>query len=158
MTTLTLRVNGASHEVEIDPATPLIFVLRNKLGLTGSKFGCGLETCGACTVLVDGERELSCVRAVSEFEGQEITTVEGLMEDGKLSAVQEAFVGEGAAQCGYCIPGIVVATTGLLKKNPHPNDEEITEALEKNLCRCGSHANVLKAIKRLTEDGGLNNG
>jgi aerobic-type carbon monoxide dehydrogenase small subunit (CoxS/CutS family) len=108
-------------------------------------------------VLVDGEPELSCVRAVSEFEGQEITTVEGLMKDGKLSAVQGAFLNEGAAQCGYCIPGIVIATTGLFKKNSAPDDAAITEALEKHLCRCGSHANVLKAIKRIAADGGLNN-
>ena len=158
MTTITLRVNGVSHTVESDPATPLIFILRNNLGLTGSKLGCGLETCGACAVLVDGEPELSCVRAVSEFEGHDITTVEGLMEDGKLSTVQDAFVTDGAAQCGYCIPGIVVATTGLFKKNSAPDDAAITEALEKHLCRCGSHANVLKAIKRIAADGGLNNG
>jgi aerobic-type carbon monoxide dehydrogenase small subunit (CoxS/CutS family) len=104
---------------------------------------------------VDGETELSCVRAVSEFEGCEITTIEGLAENGKLSVIQEAFVGEGAAQCGYCIPGIVIATTGLLAKTPRPNDSEIAEALEKHLCRCGSHMNVIKAIKQVAAEGGV---
>jgi aerobic-type carbon monoxide dehydrogenase small subunit (CoxS/CutS family) len=155
MTTISLRVNGTSHDVEVDPATPLIFVLRNNLGLTGPKLGCGLETCGACAILVDGETELSCVRAVSEFEGCEITTVEGLTENGKLSIIQEAFVGEGAAQCGYCIPGIVIATTGLLAKTPQPNDIEIAEALEKHLCRCGSHMNIIKAIKQVSAEEGI---
>ncbi|MDH5749513.1 MAG: (2Fe-2S)-binding protein [Rhodospirillales bacterium] len=158
MTRLTLRVNGTSHEVETDPATPLIFVLRNQLGFTGPKLGCGLETCGACTVLVDGKAELSCARAASEFEGNEITTVEGLISDGKLSAVQQAFLDEGAAQCGYCIPGIIIAVTGLMSKTPQPSESNIAEALEKHLCRCGSHANVIKAIKRLAKDGGLSNG
>jgi nicotinate dehydrogenase subunit A len=155
MSTISLRVNGTSHDVEVDPATPFIFVLRNNLGLTGPKLGCGLETCGACAILVDGETELSCVRAVSEFEGCEITTIEGLAENGKLSVIQEAFVGEGAAQCGYCIPGIVIATTGLLAKTPRPNDSEIAEALEKHLCRCGSHMNVIKAIKQVAAEGGV---
>ncbi|MGY9015951.1 MAG: (2Fe-2S)-binding protein [Rhodospirillales bacterium] len=155
MTTTSLRVNGTSHDVEVDPATPLIFVLRNNLGLTGPKLGCGLETCGACAILVDGETELSCVRAVSEFEGCEITTVEGLTENGKLSVIQEAFVGKGAAQCGYCTPGIVIAATGLLAKTPQPNDAEIAEALEKHLCRCGSHMNVIKAIKQVVAEGGV---
>ena len=154
MTVISLRVNGASHDVDVDPATPLIFILRNNLGLTGPKLGCGLETCGACAILVDGETELSCVRAVSEFEGCEITTVEGLAEGGKMSAIQKAFVGEGAAQCGYCIPGIIIATTGLLAKTSQPNDAEITEALDKHLCRCGSHMNIINAIKQVASEKG----
>ncbi len=158
MTLLTLRVNGASHQVETDPATPLIFVLRNQLGFTGPKLGCGLETCGSCAVLVDGEPELSCARAASEFEGLEITTVEGLISDGKLSAVQQAFMDEGAAQCGYCIPGIIIAVTGLMSRTPQPDEGEIAEALEKHLCRCGSHVNVIKAITRLAADGGSDDG
>ena len=158
MTRIALRVNGASHEIEADPATPLIYVLRNQLELTGAKLGCGLEQCGACTVLVDGEPVLSCVRAVSEFDGNEIVTVEGLADDGAPSDVQRAFMEEGAAQCGYCTPGIVVATTALLNKNSNPNDAEIREALNDHLCRCGSHARVLAAIDRLVRDGGRANG
>jgi len=149
MTTLTLRVNGVPHEVTTDTATPLIFVLRNQLGFTGPKLGCGLETCGACAVLVDGEPELSCTRAASEFEGKEITTVEGLSSNDELSAVQQAFLDEGAAQCGFCTPGIIIAVTSLMSKIPQPNAGNISEALAKHLCRCGSHANVIKAINRL---------
>ena len=153
MNTFTLLVNGNNHSVESDPATPLIFILRNQLNYTGPKLGCGLETCGACAVLVDGEVELSCTRAASEFEGKHITTVEGLSLNGNLSAVQQAFMDEGAAQCGYCTPGIIIAVTGLISKNSKPSDDEISEALEKHLCRCGSHANVIKAVKRLTTRG-----
>ena len=151
MNTFTLSVNGINHPVETDPATPLIFILRNQLNYTGPKLGCGLETCGACAVLVDGEVELSCTRAASEFEGKQITTIEGLSLNGNLSAVQQAFMDEGAAQCGYCTPGIIIAVTGLISKKSKPSDSEINEALEKHLCRCGSHANVIKAVKRLTD-------
>ena len=153
MTTFPLLVNGTKHSVETDPATPLIFILRNQLNYTGTKLGCGLETCGACAVLVDGEVELSCTRAASEFEGKQITTIEGLSLNGNLSAVQQAFMDEGAAQCGYCTPGIIIAVTGLISKNSKPSDDEIGEALEKHLCRCGSHANIIKAVKRLTTGG-----
>ena len=150
MNTFTLLVNGTNHPVETDPATPLIFILRNQLNYTGPKLGCGLETCGACAVLVDGEVELSCTRAASEFEGKQIITIEGLSLNGNLSAVQQAFMDEGAAQCGYCTPGNIIAVTGLISKNSKPSDDEISEALEKHICRCGSHANVIKAVKRLT--------
>ena len=153
MTTFTLLVNGTNHSVKTDSATPLIFILRNQLSYTGPKLGCGLETCGACAVLVDGETELSCTRAASEFEGKQITTIEGLSLNGNLSAVQQAFMDEGAAQCGYCTPGIIIAVTGLISKTSKPSDGEINEALEKHLCRCGSHANVIKAVKRLTAGG-----
>ncbi len=154
MTKITLRVNGASHETEADPSTPLIFVLRNQLGLTGAKLGCGLEQCGACAVLADGEPVLSCVRAVSEFEGRDIQTVEGLMDNGKPSTVQQAFIDEGAAQCGYCTAGLVVATTAMLKKNDNPDRATIDAALADHLCRCGSHLRVIKAIDRLVAEGG----
>lgn len=150
---ITLRVNGSSHEVEANPSTPLVYVLRNQLDLTGTKHGCGLEQCGACAVLVNGEPTLTCDRAVSEFEGCEIVTVEGLAEGGAGNAVQRAFVEEGAAQCGYCTPGIVIAATALLNGNPTPNDEEIKEALNDHLCRCGSHGRVLHAINRLIGEG-----
>ena len=111
MIKFTICVNGVSHEIVTDPETPLIFVLRNQLGFTGSKLGCGLETCGACAVLVKGESVLSCSRSVSEFNGKEITTIEGLVSDGKLSPVQQAFLDERAAQCGFCTPGIIIAVT-----------------------------------------------
>lgn len=153
MSKLNLNVNGKAHEFDVDPDTPLIFVLRSQLGLTGPKLGCGQEQCGACVILVDGEATNSCVRAASEFEGQEIVTIEGLSTDGELSPVQEAFRDEGAAQCGYCTSGIIVATTALLNKNSKPTSEDVHEALHDHLCRCGSHARVLAAIDRLTGEG-----
>ncbi|MBK19091.1 MAG: (2Fe-2S)-binding protein [Rhodospirillaceae bacterium] len=153
MTSFSLNVNGRTCEVECDPATPLIYVLRNHLDLVGAKLGCGLEQCGACAILVDGERVLSCVRAASEFEGAEITTVEGLVQDGEPSVVQQAFIEEGAAQCGYCTAGLVIATTALLEKTPRPDDTEIQSALNDHLCRCGSHARVLRAIDVLVQRG-----
>jgi aerobic-type carbon monoxide dehydrogenase small subunit (CoxS/CutS family) len=152
MARITLHVNGAAHAVEADPATPLLFVLRNRLGLTGAKLGCGLEQCGACAVLVDGEATLSCVRAVSEFEGRRIVTVEGLGEGGGLSDVQRAFVEEGAAQCGYCTPGLVIAVTALLERTPEPDPAAIGAALKGHLCRCGAHASVLRAVRRLAAE------
>lgn len=153
MAKISFKVNGKMQEVECDPATPLIYVLRNQLDLVGAKLGCGLEQCGACAVMVDGEPTLSCVRAASEFEGAEITTVEGLAKGGKPSALQQAFIEEGAAQCGYCTAGLVVAATALLEKNPKPDDTEVREALREHLCRCGSHLRVLKAIDRVIQRG-----
>jgi len=159
---ITLRVNGADHTVEADPATPLLYVLRGALGLTGVKLGCGLEQCGSCAVLVDGVSTLCCNRPVAEFSGPssnklpEIITVEGLAKNGALNAIQQAFVEEGAAQCGYCTPGIVIAATGLLKNNNNPSEEEVIEALHPHLCRCGSHPNVMRAVNRVIKNGGLN--
>ncbi len=150
--TVTLNVNGAAHEVEADPATPLIFVLRNQLGLTGVKLGCGLEQCGACTVMVDGETVLSCVKTVSEFADKKILTIEGLAVHPVGSAVQNAFVAENAAQCGYCTPGMVTEVTALLGAKPKPTRSEIVEALNGHLCRCGSHLRVFKAIDRVVAE------
>lgn len=158
MNRFSLRINGRPREIEADPAMPLIFALRGKLRLTGAKLGCGLEQCGACAVLADGETVLSCVRAISEFEDSDITTVEGLADDALGRRVQRAFTDAGAAQCGYCTPGIVVATTGLLRRNPAPDRAEIAAALDGHLCRCGSHGRVLKAIRRLIEEGGRDAG
>ncbi len=152
MTRIALRVNGTSHEIEADPSTPLVFILRNRLGLTGAKLGCGLEQCGACAVLVDGRPVLSCVRAVSEFEEAEIVTVEGLVEDGIGNDIQRAFMAEGAAQCGYCTPGIVIAVTALLRRTGDPAEADIADALRDHLCRCGSHVRVLRAIRRLVRE------
>ncbi len=148
METLSLNVNGRDHQVAVDPSTPLLFVLRNHLGLTGAKLGCGLEQCGACAVLVDGVSTLCCSTPVAEYSGREIVTVEGLAADGG-NAVQRAFADLGAAQCGYCTPGLVVAVTALLKRSPKPDKAEIVEALTPHLCRCGSHARVLGAVDRL---------
>lgn len=153
MPTLNLRVNGEARRVEAASDTPLLQVLRNQLGLTGAKLGCGLEQCGACAVLVDGESKLSCVSAASEFEGKEIVTVEGLAKDGKLSNVQRAFIAETAAQCGYCTPGMVIAVTGLFRRTAKPSDAEVREALSDHLCRCGSHARILAAVDRLRREG-----
>lgn len=146
---LALTVNGAVHEVEADPATPLIYVLRNRLGLMGAKLGCGLEQCGACAVIADGEKVLSCVRAVSEFAGARIVTVEGLAGDGDLNPVQRAFLDESAAQCGYCTSGLIVAIANYLETASSPDRAGAIEALEGHLCRCGAHPDVLRAIDRL---------
>lgn len=147
-----LSVNGEARRVNCAPDTPLIHVLRNDLGLTGAKLGCGLEQCGACAVLVDGEARLTCVAAASNFEDLEIVTIEGLAWDGALSRVQQAFVDESAAQCGYCTPGIIVAVTALLDWAPHPTRAQILDALAGHLCRCGSHARILAAIERLAQE------
>ncbi|MDJ0994633.1 MAG: (2Fe-2S)-binding protein [Dinoroseobacter sp.] len=145
--TLELRVNGTTQRVDSAPDTPLIFVLRNELKLTGAKLGCGLEQCGACAVLVDGEVTLSCVSSVESFEGKNIVTVEGIgaSELGRL--VQDAFVDATAAQCGYCTSGLVVAVTGLLSAQPNPDRDTVREALAPHLCRCGSHPRVLRAVE-----------
>ena len=146
---MKIHVNGATHEVDDEPDTPLVFVLRNQLGLTGTKYGCGAEQCGACAVLVDGAAVLSCVRAVSEFSDCEITTVEGLAHND----VQRAFIAHNAAQCGYCTPGMVIAATALLGGDKRPDGQDIREALEGHLCRCGSQPRVLKALEELISDG-----
>ena len=150
-----LTVNGARREVEADPATPLVYVLRNRLGLVGAKLGCGLEQCGACAVIADGIKVLSCVRAVSEFVGSEIVTLEGLAGDGELTPVQRAFLETGAAQCGYCTGGLIVALTAYLETAPEPDRQGAIAALDGHLCRCGAHADVLRAIDLLVgEDAG----
>lgn len=144
---ISLNVNGEQHTLNIDPSMPLLYALRNHLGLTAAKFGCGLEQCGACAVLVDGRSTLSCSTPVASFIGHDIVTCEGLGTSALLSDVQRAFVQAGAGQCGYCIPGLVVATTALLADNRCPDAEQITRALRPHLCRCGSHARVLSAIE-----------
>jgi len=149
MEQVALNINGKSHTLDVEPGTPLLFVLRNQLGLTGAKLGCGLEQCGACAVLVDGCSTLICTRAVNEFQGKEIITVEGLVTDGLLNLVQQAFLEAGAAQCGYCIPGIVIAVAGMLEQNVNPDTELIRVALAPHLCRCGSHGRIIRAIEGL---------
>ena len=145
--TLKLTINGTDHEVASEPDTPLVYVLRDELKLKGTKLGCGLEQCGACAVLVDGEPVLSCVSPVSVFQGKSITTIEGIGDRETGRRVQAAFVAASAAQCGYCTAGLVVATTALLENNPAPSRGEITEALTPHLCRCGSHPRVMRAVE-----------
>jgi nicotinate dehydrogenase subunit A len=149
---MRLRLNGALRDVDADPSTPLLWVLRDELGLTGAKYGCGLEQCGACAVLCDGQAVLSCATAAGSFEGREITTVEGLAVNGELDPVQRAFVAEQAAQCGYCVPGIVIAAKALLDANPSPSESQIRAALAKHLCRCGAHPRMLRALRRAAEE------
>ena len=150
--TITLDVNGARHTVDADPDAPLALVLRNGLGLTGVKVGCSLEQCGACAVLVDGESTLSCVRPAAEFAGRQIETVEGLGTPERTGPVQEALIDARAAQCGYCTPGLVVAITALLRRDPHPREDAIRAALAPHLCRCGAHPRVLRAVRALASE------
>jgi nicotinate dehydrogenase subunit A len=147
-----IHVNGSDHAVAADPETPLLYVLRNDLKLKGARFGCGLGLCGACTVLVDGKPVQSCDFPLSAAAGKSVTTVEGLAADGKLHPLQQAFIAEQAAQCGYCVTGIIMAAKALLDVNPRPSDADIRTALKGNLCRCGTHQRILKAIKRAAQE------
>ena len=142
-----ITVNGKAHEVRATPETPLLYVLRDELKLDGPKFGCGLAQCGACTVIVKGQAVRSCVLPVASVEGP-VTTVEGLGTPAHPHPVQRAFIAEQAAQCGYCISGMVVAAAALLGHNHAPTDAQIRQALEGNLCRCGSHLRITRAVKR----------
>ncbi len=153
MEPVELNVNGSDHRLAVDPATPLLFVLRNQLGLTGAKLGCGLEQCGACAVLVDGVSTLCCATPVGEYRGRRVVTVEGLSADGSGNAVQRAFAEMAASQCGYCTPGLVIAATALLDRSPKPGKAEVRAALTPHLCRCGSHPRILRAIDRLIDGG-----
>jgi aerobic-type carbon monoxide dehydrogenase small subunit (CoxS/CutS family) len=146
---MRLRVNGELRDLSgVDPATPLLWVLRESLGLTGAKYGCGLEQCGSCAVLCDGRKVLSCTAPLESFAGKEITTIEGLAAGDELDPLQRAFVSEQAAQCGYCVPGIVIAAKALLAEKPSPSDSEVRAALAPHLCRCGTHPRMLRAVRR----------
>jgi aerobic-type carbon monoxide dehydrogenase small subunit (CoxS/CutS family) len=145
---ITLVVNGTSHQVDIDPATPLLYALRGELGLNGAKFGCGLGQCGACTVIIGGEPVFACLVPVVAVEGRPVTTVEGLGTVEQPSLLQQAFIAEQAAQCGYCTAGMIVRAQALLDRNPAPSDAEIRTRMEPNLCRCGTHLRILRAIRR----------
>jgi len=143
----TLKVNESERAVEVrDPAEPLLFVLRNQLGLTGAKYGCGLGQCGACTVLVNGEATRSCLVPVSAATGKSITTIEHLTSNAKPNPLQLAFIEQQAAQCGYCVPGMVMSATALLGKNAKPTRDDVKNALAGNLCRCGTHQRILDAV------------
>jgi aerobic-type carbon monoxide dehydrogenase small subunit (CoxS/CutS family) len=143
-----LNVNGARLPVEAPEGQSLLFVLRNHLHLTGTKYGCGEGQCGACTVLLNGRAVRSCLTSASAAAGAEIVTIEGLEQHGKLSPVQQAFVDEGALQCGYCTPGMILSATSLLRSKPHPSDDEIVMAMNGNVCRCGTYPRILAAIHR----------
>jgi nicotinate dehydrogenase subunit A len=145
---ITLNVNGREHLVDVEPDTPLLTVLRNYLGLFAAKLGCGLEQCRACVVLVDGKAVPTCASPVELFVGRPITTLEGLGTPARPHPLQLAFLEEHAAQCGYCIPGMIVTAKALLDQTPAPSDGEIREALAGNLCRCGTHPRIIAAVKR----------
>ncbi|CAG4894581.1 (2Fe-2S)-binding protein [Paraburkholderia gardini] len=155
---LTLHVNGATHRVVADIDTPLLYLLRNDLELNGPKFGCGLGECGACTVLLDGTPTRACVTTARVALEREITTLEGLGTRGALHPVQQAFIDEQAAQCGYCLNGMIMTAKALLDRNPHPDAEAVRRELSRNLCRCGTHVEILRAVQRaavlLAERGG----
>ena len=148
---ITLNVNGRDQKVDAEPDTPLLYVLRNDLELNAAKYGCGLGQCGACTVIVDGKAIFSCLTPVAVLEGKKIRTVESLGTVDKPGPMQQAFIENQAAQCGYCIAGMMMRAQALLEKNPKASDTEIRTALEPNLCRCGTHMRILKAVKRAGE-------
>jgi nicotinate dehydrogenase subunit A len=148
MAKISLRVNGKTQVVDTEPEMPLLYALRNDLQLNGPKFGCGLAQCGACTVIMDGAAIRSCVTPVAAAQNKAVTTLEGLGNTKKLHKIQQAFVDEQAVQCGYCINGMIMTTKALLDKNPKPNDAQIKDALAGNLCRCGTHIRILRAVKR----------
>ncbi len=145
--TVQLTVNGVSHTLDVEPDAPLLWVIRDELGLTGTKFGCGIAQCGACTVHVNGVAQRSCVTPVSSVEGQQVTTIESLGANG-LSAVQQAWIDHQVPQCGYCQSGMIMAVTSLLKKNPHPTDDELDAAVT-NICRCGTYPRIRAAVRAL---------
>jgi len=153
MAEITLRVNGNERKVSVTPQTPLLWVLRDTLELSGTKFGCGAGLCGACTVHVDGAAVRSCSTLVSQVTGKSITTIEGLSTKG-LNPLQQAWIAEEVPQCGYCQSGQIMAAAALLAKNPHPSDEEITQAMSGNICRCGTYDRIRRAIHRASNAGG----
>jgi nicotinate dehydrogenase subunit A len=146
--TIQLQVNGKKQAIQADPATPLLYVLRNQLQLNGPRYGCGLQQCGACMVLLNGKAQPSCMIPVSAVKEQTIVTLEGLAKNDRLHPVQEAFVQEQAAQCGYCLNGMVISAVALLAENPQPDDAAIREGLERSLCRCGTQSRIIRAVKR----------
>ncbi len=147
-TTITLTVNGKERTIVTDPARTLLDVLREDLHITGPKYGCGEGRCGACTVLMDGRRTLSCITPVVLANNKNITTIEGLADGDSLHPVQQAFLDEGAIQCGYCTPGMILTAVALLKENPHPTDEQIKKWMNGNICRCNGYTKIINAIRR----------
>ena len=152
--TVTLNVNGKNHTIEAPPDSMLLYALRNDLKLHGPKFGCGLSECGACTVIMDGAAIRSCVTPLAAVAGHKITTLEGLGSIEKPHPLQQAFIDEQAVQCGYCINGMIMTSKALLDSNPHPSRDEIKHALTGNLCRCGTHMRIVRAVERAAKEGG----
>jgi len=155
---LEFTLNERRRQFDVEPNQLLINLLREKLYLTGTKYGCGIGECGACTVLVDGEPVLSCLTLAVDVHGRNVTTIEGLAEGDEIDVVQKAYLEEGAVQCGFCTPGFIMTTKALLKENPSPTEEEIKEYLKGNYCRCTGYINIIKAVKRATEMSGANPG
>jgi len=154
MTEISFNFNGKKQKVDIEPDTPLLWVIRDTLGFTGTKYGCGIGSCGACTVLLDGEAVRSCITPVSLVEGKKVVTIEGLSKNGD-HPLQKAWVEEQVSQCGYCQPGQILTAAALLGKNSKPTDDEIKTAMVGNLCRCGTYLRITKAIRRVIEEGGV---
>jgi aerobic-type carbon monoxide dehydrogenase small subunit (CoxS/CutS family) len=150
---LQLLVNGTAHTVDADPGTSLLSVLRDKLNLTGAKYGCGEGQCGACTVLIDGRATRSCITPIRSASGKGITTVEGLANNGKLHPVQESFLAADALQCGYCTPGMVMSAVALLSKDPSPSEDSIRRGMEGNVCRCGTYPRIIAAVRMASAKG-----
>lgn len=144
---ISFVLNGKKTEVDIDPSLTLLWVIRNHLGLTGTKYGCGTGFCGACTVIIDDEAVRSCTLPVGDVEGKKVITIEGLAKNGKLHPLQQAFVDHDALQCGFCTPGMIMNATALLTRNPKPTKQEIIAGMEDNLCRCGAHIRIIKAVE-----------
>jgi len=147
MQKISFTLNGKKTEVDIDPTQTLLWVIRNHFGLTGTKYGCGTGFCGACTVIIDDEAVRSCTLPVGDIAGKRVVTIEGLSKNGKLHPLQQAFVEHDALQCGFCTPGMIMNATALLTKNPNPTKQEIIEGMEDNLCRCGAHVRIIKAVE-----------
>ena len=148
---ITLNVNGKRHELDAEPDMPLLYALRNDLALNGAKFGCGLGQCGSCTVLLDGQPVFSCVLPLSLVRDRQVTTLEGLGTPDRPGPLQRAFIEEQAAQCGYCIPGMIMRAQALLAANPNPSDVDIRRYMQPNLCRCGTHMRIVKAVRRAAQ-------
>jgi nicotinate dehydrogenase subunit A len=151
---INLKVNGVPHSVTAEPDTPLLYVLRNDFELNGAKYGCGLSQCGACTVLIDGQAVRSCVTPIGALEKSEITTIEGLGSIDKPHVLQQAFIEEQAAQCGYCTNGMIMSAKELLDRNPRPSEPDVRTALASNLCRCGTHNRIIRAVLRAAQANG----
>ncbi len=151
MSAMTLKVNGRTHTVDVDPTTPLLYVLSDDLALNGPKFGCALGQCGACTVIAKGQAIRSCVTPISTMAGAEITTIEGLGTVERLHPIQKAFVDEQAMQCGFCVNGVIMTAKAFLDRNPKPTDSELRQALSGVLCRCAAHTRMIRAIKRYAQ-------
>lgn len=145
-------LNGKKAEILLDPNLTLLWVLRTQFGFTGTKYGCGIGFCGACTVLIDNEPVRSCLLAVSDVQGKKVITIEGLSTNGELHPVQKAFIEHDALQCGYCTPGMIMTAVGLLIKNPEPSEQEIVNGMEDNLCRCGAHVRIIKAVQTAAKE------